>query len=116
MSADSGFGAASKRFVNSDMKGHVSNDGEFQEDPAIQHIADGGDAPRGDFTNYNAEFAFDEAKFWQFLEATQADELAKLHYKPDFQRQILERLHLFRRRLRFSIRQRVSGVPTLNTA
>jgi type I restriction enzyme R subunit len=48
---------------------------------------------RGIASDFNAEFALDEAKFWQFLEATQADELAKLHYKPDWKRQILERLH-----------------------
>ena len=48
---------------------------------------------RGDSSDYNAEFALDEAKFWQFLEATQADELAKLTYKPDYRRQIPERLH-----------------------
>jgi type I restriction enzyme R subunit len=48
---------------------------------------------RGNASDYNAEFAIDEAKFWQFLEATQSGELAKLHYKPDYRRQILERLH-----------------------
>ncbi len=48
---------------------------------------------RGNATDYNAEFAIDEAKFWQFLESTQAEELAKLHYKPDYRSQILERLH-----------------------
>jgi len=48
---------------------------------------------RDQSSDFNAEFALDEAKFWQFLEATQADELAKLHYKPDFKLQILERLH-----------------------
>jgi type I restriction enzyme R subunit len=48
---------------------------------------------RGTSSDYNAEFAIDEAKFWQFLETTQPDELAKLHYKPDWKRQILECLH-----------------------
>ena len=48
---------------------------------------------RGNASDYNAEFAVDEAKFWQFLEGSQADELAKLTYKPDYKRQILERLH-----------------------
>jgi|GEM_PF-6224536 len=37
---------------------------------------------RGKGSDYNAEFAIDEAKFWEFLGATQAAELAKLHYKP----------------------------------
>ena len=48
---------------------------------------------RGKASDYNAEFAIDEAKFWQFLETTQGEELAKLHYKPDYKRQVLERLH-----------------------
>lgn len=48
---------------------------------------------RGRSTDFNAEFAIDEAKLWQFLESTQAAELAKLHYKADWKRQILERLH-----------------------
>lgn len=48
---------------------------------------------RGMAADFNPEFAIDEAKFWQFLADTQADELAKLHYKPDYKRQILERLH-----------------------
>ncbi|HQZ29183.1 MAG TPA: type I restriction endonuclease, partial [Verrucomicrobiales bacterium] len=48
---------------------------------------------RGRASDFNSEFAIDEAKFWQFLESTQAAELAKLHYKPDWKRQILERLH-----------------------
>ncbi len=48
---------------------------------------------RGNASDFNPEFALDEAKFWQFLQATQADELAKLTYKPDYRRQILERLH-----------------------
>jgi type I restriction enzyme, R subunit len=48
---------------------------------------------RGRSTDFNAEFAIDEGKFWQFLEATQPAELAKLHYKADWKRQVLERLH-----------------------
>ena len=48
---------------------------------------------RGKAADFNTEFAIDEAKFWQFLESTQAAELAKLHYKPDWKRQVLERLH-----------------------
>lgn len=48
---------------------------------------------RGRSSDFNAEFAIDEAKFWQFLEATQPAELAKLHHKADWKRQVLERLH-----------------------
>jgi type I restriction enzyme R subunit len=48
---------------------------------------------RGKPSDFNAEFAVDEAMLWQFLESTQAKELAKLHHKPDWKRQVLERLH-----------------------
>jgi type I restriction enzyme R subunit len=48
---------------------------------------------RGKPGDFNAEFAVDEAMLWQFLESTQAKELAKLHHKPDWKRQVLERLH-----------------------
>ncbi len=48
---------------------------------------------RGESSDFKPEFAIDEAKFWQFLEATQPKELAKLHYKADWKRQVLERLH-----------------------
>lgn len=64
-----------------------------QEDPPDYKRGKGIGYLRGKSSDYNAEFAIDEAKFWQFLEATQADELVKLHYKPDWKRQILERLH-----------------------
>jgi type I restriction enzyme R subunit len=48
---------------------------------------------RGKPGDYNAELALDEAMFWAFLEKTQPEELAKLHHKPDWKRQVLERLH-----------------------
>jgi type I restriction enzyme R subunit len=48
---------------------------------------------RGKPGDFNADFAVDEAMLWQFLESTQAKELAKLHHKPDWKRQVLERLH-----------------------
>jgi type I restriction enzyme R subunit len=48
---------------------------------------------RGKPGDFNAEFAVDEAILWSFLESTQAKELAKLHHKPDWKRQVLERLH-----------------------
>lgn len=48
---------------------------------------------RGKPSDFNAEFAVDEAMLWQFLESTQAKELEKLHHKPDWKRQVLERLH-----------------------
>jgi type I restriction enzyme, R subunit len=42
--------------------------------------------------DFNTEFAVDEAKFWQFLEATQKAELDKLRDRPSWQRMVLERL------------------------
>lgn len=64
-----------------------------QEDPDAYQSGKGVGYLRGQSSDFNAEFALDEAKFWQFLESTQPDELAKLHYKPDWKRQIVERLH-----------------------
>ena len=43
--------------------------------------------------DFDREFAIDRAKFWRFLEDTQAEELAKLSDRPDWQRLVLERLN-----------------------
>lgn len=48
---------------------------------------------RGRTQDFNAEYALDEEKLWEFLEKTQSEELGKLHYKPDWKKQIIERLH-----------------------
>ncbi len=53
-------------------------------------VADGYEV--SDPRDYNAEFAVDEAKLWQFLEDTQPTELEKLKVRPDWQRVVLERL------------------------
>jgi type I restriction enzyme R subunit len=63
------------------------------EEPPVVQNGKGAGYQRGRSTDFNAEFAIDEVKFWQFLEATQPQELAKLHHKPDWKRQVLERLH-----------------------
>jgi type I restriction enzyme R subunit len=42
--------------------------------------------------DFNARYAMDEHRFWHFLEATQAPELAKLQKQPDYKLKILERL------------------------
>lgn len=44
-------------------------------------------------TNFDREFAIDGKLFWQFLEATQPKELAKLKDRPNWQRLLLERLN-----------------------
>lgn len=43
--------------------------------------------------DFDREFAIDTKRFWDFLEATQADELCKLKDRPDWQRLVLERLN-----------------------
>jgi type I restriction enzyme, R subunit len=42
--------------------------------------------------DYDREFAIDKEKFWRFLENTQAEEIAKLQSRPNWQRLLLERL------------------------
>ena len=43
--------------------------------------------------DFDREFAVDRANFWRFLEETQAEELAKLSDRPNWQRLVLERLN-----------------------
>ncbi len=47
----------------------------------------------GNPADFDREFAIDGKLFWQFLEATQPKELAKLKDRPNWQRQLLERLN-----------------------
>ncbi|MCX6170171.1 MAG: DEAD/DEAH box helicase family protein [Ignavibacteriales bacterium] len=47
----------------------------------------------GESSSFNKEFCIDEKIFWQFLEATQPQELNKLNDRPNWQRIILERLN-----------------------
>lgn len=46
----------------------------------------------GESADFNARFAIDEARFWDFLQTTQKDELAKLQKQNDWKLKILERL------------------------
>ncbi len=55
------------------------------------HLSDVGAFQIGQPVDYNPQFAVDMRYFWQFLEATQADELDKLRKHSDWQRKILER-------------------------
>lgn len=74
----------------------IGDRGETEQNQTVSHghRAYGGKGyERGLSSDFHAEFAIDEAKFWQFLEATQSTELAKLHYKADWKRQVVERLH-----------------------
>ena len=47
----------------------------------------------GDPADFDREFAVDGKLFWEFLEATQPKELAKLKERPNWQRLVLERLN-----------------------
>lgn len=47
----------------------------------------------GNSADFDREFAIDGKLFWQFLEATQPKELAKLKDRPNWQRLLLERLN-----------------------
>ncbi len=47
----------------------------------------------GDPADFDREFAVDGKLFWEFLEATQPKELAKLKDRPNWQRLLLERLN-----------------------
>jgi type I restriction enzyme R subunit len=85
--------ACIERFLTGGVSAPPPPEGVAQEEPVVYQAGKGAGYVRGHSSDYNAEFAIDEAKFWQFLETTQPDELAKLHYKPDWKRQILERLH-----------------------
>lgn len=57
------------------------------------HGGHGGGYVRGKSEDFSQEFAIDTAKFWHFLESTQAVELKKLQRKSDWRQQVLERLH-----------------------
>jgi type I restriction enzyme, R subunit len=46
----------------------------------------------GEPHNYNAKYAIDNFHFWDFLQSTQADELAKLQKQNDWKLKILDRL------------------------
>lgn len=46
----------------------------------------------GSPNDFNARFAIDELRFWNFLETTQKEELAKLQKQSDWKLKILERL------------------------
>ena len=46
----------------------------------------------GNPSDFNAQYAIDEIRFWHFLESTQKDELEKLKRSPDWKLKILVRL------------------------
>ena len=70
----------------------VRGAGNVGETPAKALVADNG-FKMGIPTDFDAQYALDTKFFWQFLESTQADALARLqkHNPTDWQRKILER-------------------------
>ena len=72
--------------ATTDQEGNSKEEGEFRTRGA-------GGYEKGNPKDFNAEFALDEVLFWRFLEGTQAEECKKLHHKPDWKRQVVERLH-----------------------
>jgi type I restriction enzyme R subunit len=62
------------------------------EDCIQQSLINDAGYQQGNPADFDREFAIDRVKFWQFLETTQPDELAKLKDRPNWQRLILERL------------------------
>jgi hypothetical protein len=81
-----------ERFLSGGVTGASPNAGASDEDPG-SYGGKGLGYVRGLSKDYNPEYALDTAKLWEFLEATQGEELAELHYKPDWKQQIIERLH-----------------------
>ncbi len=80
--------ACIERFLTGDVSTPASNDGKVQEDPATYQAGKGIGYLRGRSSDFNAESAFGESKLWQ----------------AQFQ---------FRRRLRFSISQTLSGFSSM---
>lgn len=57
-----------------------------------QHLITQNGFYQGNPNNFEKKCAIDTERLWNFLESTQASELAKLQRSPDWQRKILERL------------------------
>jgi type I restriction enzyme R subunit len=85
--------ACIERHLTGGTSGATSAGTSLKEEPPVVQSGKGAGYVRGKSADFNPEFAIDEAKFWQFLETTQPEELAKLHAKPEWKRQVLERLH-----------------------
>ena len=66
--------------------------GDAKEEGEFRTRGKGG-YEKGDPKDFDPALALDRAKFWNFLEKTQPEECKKLHHKPDWKRQVEERLH-----------------------
>lgn len=58
----------------------------------LEHYRGGNGNYIGFADDFNAKYAIDEVRFWNFLETTQKEELAKLQKQSDWKLKILERL------------------------
>lgn len=69
---------------------------ELKQVPGVQEPAalyrSGNGYYKGQASDFNAKYAIDEVRFWNFLETTQAEELGKLQKQNDWKLKILERL------------------------
>ena len=83
--------ATDSEFLQNDKKlDDVDTFSTAQDTPSVYR---GGKGYFVGFPNdFNAKYAIDETRFWDFLERTQADELAKLQKQNDWKLKILERL------------------------
>ena len=71
----------------------VSQTNEAALETHIENALAKDDYRIGNPADFDREFAIDGKLFWQFLEATQPKELAKLKDRPNWQRLLLERLN-----------------------
>lgn len=76
------------------LTGHIDEDG-LRDMPSphyrdVKHYGKG--YVSGDAKDFDRHYAIDKRLFWQFLQTTQPDELAKLKNLPNWEKQLLERL------------------------
>ncbi|MCB1121485.1 MAG: DEAD/DEAH box helicase family protein, partial [Verrucomicrobiae bacterium] len=83
--------ACIEKYLTGGLSATPGQEHEGQEPPG-DYGGKGAGYARGLSADFDAEFAIDEAKFWDFLEKTQSNELEKLHYKPDWKQQVVARL------------------------
>ena len=77
-----------------ELKVKSDGDGNSQIQETLEPFltSDGHDYQLGWSADYDRALAVDTAKFWHFLETTQPEQLAKLHNRANWQRQVLEML------------------------
>ena len=73
-----------------ELKAQQLTNANAQDTPSVYHGGKG--YFMGFAHDFNTKYALDEARFWDFLEKTQKDELAKLQKQSDWKLKILERL------------------------